>query len=58
MPLRPDDGDYEDYGGVFQPPISISQLLLAMTTIPSLSFDTNIPIAGSQQDIDDYFNWH
>ena len=51
-----DDGDYEDYGGSVPTTYLDKSIAFGNDYYTKFIFDTNIPIAGSQQDIDDYFN--
>ena len=50
-----DDGDYEDYGGSVPTTYLDKSISLGNDYYTKFIFDTNIPIAGSQEDIDDYF---
>lgn len=50
-----DDGDFEDYGGSVPTTYLDKSISLGNDYYTKFIFDTNIPIAGSQEDIDDYF---
>lgn len=50
-----DDGDYEEYGGSVPTTYLDKSISFGNDYYTKFIFDTNIPIAGSQQDIDDYF---
>lgn len=50
------DGDYEDYAGSVPTTYIDKNIALGNDYYTVFKWDTNIPIAGSQQDIDDYFN--
>lgn len=51
-----DDGDYQDYSGSVPTTYLDKSIAFGNDYYTKFIFDTNIPIAGSQQDIDDYFN--
>lgn len=50
-----DDGDYADYAGSVPTTYLDKSISVGNDYYTKFIFDTNIPIAGSQQDIDDYF---
>lgn len=50
-----DDGDYQDYSGSVPTTYLDRSIAFGNDYYTKFIFDTNIPIAGSQQDIDDYF---
>lgn len=54
-PFDSSDGDYEDYTGSVPTTYIDKSIALGNDYYSVFKWDTNIPIAGSQQDIDDYF---
>lgn len=50
-----DDGDYQDYSGSVPTTYLDKSISVGNDYYTKFIFDTNIPMAGSQQDIDDYF---